>query len=262
MACDGDGTPTPTNEPEQVEQPSTGTPTPGGDSGGGGAQSDPGAPNVQPIPCPTPGQGLYDLEIGKFPNIVQGITEAVNWVDQFLGSKSYGVLNGIYFVSANFGPGMQADTKNRRVEVSLELATYDVNYNRTAAIHELGHFVDADAGLSAFGTANADYSESHWVNEWQRHPDNNNWWLFTGVFADLPSDYLVVPNPEHAGRFCPHSGSGGVHPCAREDFAETFTWMVYENRGLRLESLDYKNDYNRPSNARIALVNAAISRLP
>lgn len=56
------------------EQP---TPTPGDGSGGGGNPSDPGAPNIQPTPCPTPGIGLYDSEIGKFPNLVQWITEVV-----------------------------------------------------------------------------------------------------------------------------------------------------------------------------------------
>ena len=166
---------------------------------------------------------------------------------------------------------MQADTKNRRVEVSLELAPYAVDHIRTSAIHELGHQVDADAGLIVFGTANANYSESHWVNEWHRHPNYPEFWMFTGDpdnetngnFAGLPSNYLLVDsNPELKGRFCIHSDNGGVSPCAREDFAETFTWMVYESRGLRLHELDYKSDYNIPSNGRIALVNAAISRLP
>lgn len=75
---------------------------------------------------------------------------------------------------------MQADTKNRKVEVSLELAPYAVDHIRTSAIHELGHQVDADAGLIVFGTANAGYSESQWVNEWHRHPNHPEFWMFTG----------------------------------------------------------------------------------
>lgn len=149
---------------------------------------------------------------------------------------------------------------------------YDRLVDRLCAANiELGHQVDADAGLIVFGTASADYSESHWVNEWHSHPNYPEFWMFTGDldnetsdnFAGLPSDYLLVnSNPELKGRYCQHSFKGGVSPCAREDFAETFTWMVYESRGLRLHELDYKSNYNIPSNGRIVLVNTVISRLP
>jgi hypothetical protein len=267
MACEEEYTSTPAEEPEQpyeVETPGPGTVAPG-------IPGTPTPPATQPeaVPCPTPGNtdlenSPYGHEIGQFPNLATGITEATEWVRNFLQAKAQNLLKDLQFILVNKGPGMWAKPESHVIEVSSELGTYSVDSNRTRAIHELGHFVDYYSGKYTFGTPY--YSASHWVQEWEtrpeQFPEHPDWTFFTGEFSDLPSDYLLAPTLEHEGRFCVHSSGGGVPACAAEDFAETFTWMTYTNKGLALHMLDYNNDYNIPSNVRQTLVYAAIDRLP
>jgi len=229
----------------------------------------PGAPLTPlAIPCPTPSMPvelpLLESEINQYLSLANGLIEATDWVRAYLQGKAQSVLSGLQYVLVDRGPGMLANTANHTVEVSRDLINYSVDSNRTRAIHELGHFVDYYAGLNLFGAPW--YSGTAWVYEWEtrpdQYPDHPEWTFFTGNFSDLPSDYMLSPNQEHQGRFCSSSPNGGLNACKGEDFAETFTWMVYDSRGLRLETLDYNQNYNRPSDLRQQYVTNAIARLP
>jgi hypothetical protein len=130
---------------------------------------------------------------------------------------------------------------------------------RVTIIHELGHVVDHMSGQHAY-PGSGGFSSNNWVDGYEAlEPTQPDWLYYRGEYDDLPSDYVVnihAQAPEGT-YYCPHQQN-----CYSEDFAETFTWMVYNSRGYHLDNLDYRHDYNNPSNDRKTKVNEAISILP
>ena len=126
---------------------------------------------------------------------------------------------------------------------------------RTMVIHEMGHFVDYNAGVPLgfeIGITTNNYrdqnepkiSESpYWVGEWE--------WIETGIWAYTGSDPEGIPSNYVYDK---STNQCKLRICPGEDFAETFTWMVYEYHhepGSRsLNNLDIPYDYNVPSKNR------------
>lgn len=237
---------------------------------------------TEPIPCPncstpTPNSQLATTQpsfMGNwdaYPMAKESINVAVQWIKDYLGYKADHLLASVVFkLREDADGGMSTEFPNKAINVWADEHINDSDWKRTEAIHEMGHIVDYDAGIIYFGSTGVpgkDYWSAHqgfWVDEWKRD-DQRNAVLFTGNFEDLPSDYLLSSaNPDFEGKYCVYSrpAPNPVELCKAEDFAETFTYMVYKSRGLRLETIRTWNQYQLPSKARRDFVEEAISFLP
>ena len=226
------------------------------------------------IRCPTPEPisilpvspyTFSDIDPDKWYEVNKGpVIEAFQWVSEFLGSKANTGLNlsiGITFtfeetpiISGYRDTTGFADPWNHRIHFRGGEGDPSWDELRTIAIHEMGHFVDHFAG-NALGQGW--YTSTNWVSGWEEIDGD---WYWTGDEGAVPSDYVInkyaySSQPNHW--FCPHGSN-----CFSEDFAETFTWMVYNSRGYNLADLDYRNNYNVPSPDRTDAVNKAIALLP
>jgi RHS repeat-associated protein len=209
------------------------------------------------------------------------VLEGVKWSMNFLGNKANSGLGligrGINFVlkrnkGDDTGAGMESFAWNALINVKLPREDVAIVYPslvRTQAIHEMGHYVDyyaakAIGSLSNFITSDDMSREStYWVGEWEWagfDQAGRGQWNYTGS-ADpntLPSNYLWDKNLQLCAR----------HNCPAEDFAETFTWMVYENERKintniwALDRSDIGYNYQKPSGNRTKAVSDIIKLLP
>jgi hypothetical protein len=228
------------------------------------------------VSCPTPATGtpvtstpiptpiLSDVPIFSgnwvaYPNIYQGVIEALEWVKSYVGSGRT-TFKGLEFELVEQDLGSWFTAYPKKVTVN-EVTDVDVNIARTKAIHELGHIVDFHAGQLYFGANNYSSNDGGWVNEWVRD-EQTGYVYFTGNRADLASDYVIAP----IGTGCLVSAfdqrPAALNGCKNEDFAESFTWMVYKHKGFSLDILDYFNNYQIPSLARQNHVQTAITWVP
>jgi hypothetical protein len=243
-------------------------------------------PTMTPLPTPIPGISFTGDDWTDEEKAA--VFEGVQWSMDFLGSKAYSGLGlngkGIELKLSRNNDNTNDDKQKLKVELySSAWAGYisvalpkltDVSFVgriflRTLVIHEMGHFVDYYAGLPLgfdFGittdinrTDKSMKESPYWVGEWKWHGDHR--WEYTGPDPDdLPSNYLWNKDAQ----LCT------LYACPSEDFAETFTWMVYDHRQstiasgqeIPLDKLDPVFNYQRPSLSRQKAVLRIISLLP
>ena len=268
--------PVPTEEPTI---PPNGTPMPGPENGGNGTPV--GAPSPLPtleVPCSTTNWTNIDWSdyqqaqangldswrrkgvtfSGEWTgNGFLAVTQALNMIEVLLLGKTnsgVGLVPELNFQGViGTGEGAQASPweSPKRVQMYMVVGG-QTDSLRTVVIHELGHNVDWHAGAFFSEVLGNPPSESiNWVGEWKY--EKESLWTFTGQDSnDTPSDYILLPNSTSCDK--PH--------CPAEDYAETFTWLVYNASSQSLDSLDYRTNYRIPSTKRLEAVRRSITLLP